>query len=156
MKARRPKSEQLVTAGKRLVADKHPMSSDIVTRSQALHDLWSNLELLAATKSAKLEDAAKAYQVRPKKLRRKFTLLTAPFSQFYADANEAESWLKERQALVESKDLGQDEPSAQALLQRHKDLEGEMSAYQGDVDTLNAQAGALVSAGITKLEVFFI
>jgi len=66
MKARRPKSEQLVTAGKRLVADKHPMSSDIVTRSQALHDLWSNLELLAATKSAKLEDAAKAYQVRPK------------------------------------------------------------------------------------------
>lgn len=64
MKARRPKSEQLVAAGKRLVADKHPMSSDIVTRTQALHDLWSNLEQLAATKSAKLEDAAKAYQVR--------------------------------------------------------------------------------------------
>jgi spectrin beta len=41
-------------------------------------------------------------------------------------------------------------------LQRHKDLEGEMSAYQGDVDTLNAQAGALVSAGITKLEVLLI
>jgi spectrin beta len=73
--------------------------------------------------------------------------------KFYADANEAESWLKERQALVESRDLGQDEPSAQALLQRHKDLEGELSAYQGDVDTLNAQADALLSAGISKLEV---
>ncbi|XP_065345561.1 spectrin beta chain, non-erythrocytic 1 isoform X4 [Cloeon dipterum] len=133
LKARRPKSEQLVSAGKRLVADKHPMSSEIVSRTEALHELWSNLEQLAALKSAKLEDAAKAYQ-------------------FYADANEAESWLKERQALVESRDLGQDEPSAQALLQRHKDLEGELSSYQGDVDTLNAQADALLSAGITKLE----
>ncbi|XP_059484234.1 spectrin beta chain, non-erythrocytic 2 isoform X2 [Neocloeon triangulifer] len=133
MKARRPKSEQLVSAGKRLVTDNHPMSSEIVSRTQALHELWSNLEQLAALKSAKLEDAAKAYQ-------------------FYADANEAESWLKERQALVESRDLGQDEPSSQALLQRHKDLEGELSAYQGDVDTLNAQAEALLSAGITKLE----
>ncbi|KAF4529736.1 hypothetical protein B566_EDAN017988, partial [Ephemera danica] len=124
MKARRPRSEQLEQAGKRLVAEKHPMSPDIVARTQALLELWRNLETLAANKTKKLEDAAKAYQ-------------------YNTDANEAESWLKERQALVSSADLGADETSAQALLQRHRDLEGELNAYKGDIEALNSQADAL-------------
>jgi hypothetical protein len=42
--------------------------------------------------------------------------------QFYTNANEAESWLNEKMALVASADCGEDEPSAEALLQRHCDL----------------------------------
>jgi spectrin beta len=73
--------------------------------------------------------------------------------QFYTDANEAESWLNEKMALVASADYGEDEPSAQALLQRHRDLEGELNAYSGDIASLNSQAEKLVQAGISMLEV---
>jgi spectrin beta len=73
--------------------------------------------------------------------------------QFYTDANEAESWLNEKMALVVSADYGKDEPSAQALLQRHCDLEGELNAYSGDIASLNSQAEKLVQAGISTLEV---
>jgi len=73
--------------------------------------------------------------------------------QFYTDANEAESWLNEKMALVASADYGEDEPSAQALLQRHRDLQGELNAYSGDIASLNSQAEKLVKAGISTLEV---
>ena len=73
--------------------------------------------------------------------------------QFYTDANEAESWLNEKMALVASADYGEDEPSAQALLQRHRDLEGELNAFSGDIASLNSQAEKLMQAGISTLEV---
>jgi len=73
--------------------------------------------------------------------------------QFYTDANEAESWLNEKMALVTSADYGEDEPSAQALLQRHCDLQGELNAYSGVIASLNSQVETLVQAGISTLEV---
>ena len=73
--------------------------------------------------------------------------------QFYTDANEAESWLNEKMALVASADYGEDEPSSQALLQHHRDLQGELNAYSGDIASLNSQAEKLVQAGISTLEV---
>jgi spectrin beta len=57
-------------------------------------------------------------------------------------------------ALVASADYGEDEPSAQALLQRHRDLQGELNAYSGDIASLNSQAEKLVQAGISTLEVW--
>ncbi len=39
--------------------------------------------------------------------------------------------MKEKLPLVKSVDFGTDEPSAQALLARHKVLEGEIQAYKG-------------------------
>ena len=56
-------------------------------------------------------------------------------------------------AIVTSTDYGEDEPSAQALLQRHRDLQGELNAYSGDIQSLNSQAEKLVKAGISTLEV---
>lgn len=58
-------------------------------------------------------------------------------------------------ALAASNDYGEDEPSAQALLQRHRDLEGELHAYKGDIHSLNSQAEKLIKAGISTLEVIF-
>jgi len=56
-------------------------------------------------------------------------------------------------AIVASPDYGEDEPSAQALLQRHRDLQGELNAYNGDVQSLNAQADRLIKSGISTLPV---
>lgn len=93
---------------------------------------WDKLEKLLNERSKQLQDAAEAYQ-------------------FHTDANEADSWLNEKTAILVSTDYGSDEPSAQALLQRHKDLEGELNAYKGDIQSLNVQAEKLIAAGISNL-----
>ncbi|XP_038646180.1 spectrin beta chain, non-erythrocytic 5 [Scyliorhinus canicula] len=56
--------------------------------------------------------------------------------QYFADVDEAHSWLLERQPLLQSKDCGKDEASADALLQRHVRLEKEIAAYSGEVKRL--------------------
>lgn len=53
--------------------------------------------------------------------------------------------------LVRSNDCGEDGPGAQALLARHRDLEGQIRAYEGDIHGLNAQADRLVASGVTSL-----
>ncbi|XP_044008912.1 spectrin beta chain, non-erythrocytic 5 isoform X1 [Aphidius gifuensis] len=133
MKLRRPKSEQLCTAGEKLISDKHSSSIEIKNRIDSLQEHCRVLEELSALRKKQLDDAVEAFQ-------------------YYADANEADSWMNEKMALVASVDYGIDEPSAQALLQRHKDLEGELNAYKGDVQSLNLQAEKLIHAGISTLE----
>ena len=133
MKVRRPKSEQLCSAGRKLIDDSHPSSLEIKNRILSLQEHCKVLEELAALRNKQLDEAAEAFQ-------------------YYTDANEADSWMNEKMTLVASEDYGIDEPSAQALLQRHKDLEGELNAYKGDVQSLNAQAEKLISAGISTLE----
>lgn len=56
-------------------------------------------------------------------------------------------------ALVNSKDYGEDEPTAQSLLQRHRDLSGELNAYKGDIQSLNSQAEKLIALGVSSLQV---
>lgn len=133
IKVRRPKSDQLCEAGTKLIVDKHPSAIEIQNRIDSLQEHWKVLEELAALRKKQLDEAAEAFQ-------------------FYTDANEADSWMNEKMTLVVSEDYGVDEPSAQALLQRHKDLEGELNAYKGDVQSLNLQADKLVQAGISTLE----
>ncbi|XP_055611321.1 spectrin beta chain, non-erythrocytic 1-like isoform X3 [Uranotaenia lowii] len=133
MKVRKPKTAQITEAGKKLITDKHPRHVDVQGKIDSLQEHWKALEELVEVRKRQLDDAAEAYQ-------------------FYADANEADSWLNEKMALVASDDYGVDEPSAQALLQRHRDLQGELNAYSGDILNLNQQADKLIKAGICTLD----
>ncbi|CRK98513.1 CLUMA_CG011869, isoform A [Clunio marinus] len=134
MKVRKPKSQQLKEVGKKLNTEQqHSRGSEVSSRLESLDEHWKALEDLVELRKRQLEDAAEAYQ-------------------FYTDANEADSWLNEKMALVVSKDFGVDEPSAQALLQRHRDLQGELNAYSGDIKNLNQQADKLMKAGICTLD----
>lgn len=60
--------------------------------------------------------------------------------QYFADIDEANSWLRERQPLLASKDYGKDESSAEALLHRHLRLEKEIAAYSSEMRRLKEQA----------------
>lgn len=133
IRVRKPKSMQMADAGRRLVAAKHLRSTEIRARIESLQEHWTALEELVDVRRRQLDDAAEAYQ-------------------FYTDANETDSWLNEKMALVASDDYGVDEPSATALLQRHRDLQGELNAYSGDILNLNQQADKLIGAGISTLE----
>ena len=41
--------------------------------------------------------------------------MTFALPQYYSDANEAESWMKEKEPLVTSDDFGRDEASAKVI-----------------------------------------
>ncbi|XP_071971772.1 spectrin beta chain, non-erythrocytic 5 isoform X1 [Engystomops pustulosus] len=66
--------------------------------------------------------------------------VAALIKQYFADASEAESWLKEHLPLLTSEDYGKDESSAEAILQRHLRLEKEIVAYSMEVRRLGDQA----------------
>lgn len=133
IKSRRPKSLQMIDAGQKLINENHVRRSEIKLRVESMQEHWRSLESLVELRRRQLEDAAEAYQ-------------------FYTDANEADSWLNEKMALVTTDDFGVDEPSSQALLQRHRDLQGELNAYMGDILNLNQQADRLIKAGICTLD----
>ncbi|KAM8921263.1 spectrin beta chain, non-erythrocytic 5 [Pelodytes ibericus] len=66
--------------------------------------------------------------------------LAVLIKQYFADANEADSWLREHLPLVMSNDYGKDESSAESILQRHLRLEKDIAAYSTEVRRLGDQA----------------
>lgn len=61
---------------------------------QELHNRWDGLKGKAAQRRQDLEDSLQA-------------------QQYFADANEAESWMREKEPIVGSTDYGKDEDSAE-------------------------------------------
>ncbi|CAL8090883.1 unnamed protein product [Orchesella dallaii] len=106
---------------------------DVKSRIKSLEEKWKELGVNAEKRGDRLRSVLEAFQ-------------------FYSDANEMDSWVTEKRPLVSSSDYGEDEPSAQALLQRHVNLEEEIIAYEVDVKGLNSQADKLVKAGINSIQ----
>uniref|UniRef100_A0A4W6DIZ9 Spectrin beta, non-erythrocytic 5 n=1 Tax=Lates calcarifer TaxID=8187 RepID=A0A4W6DIZ9_LATCA len=71
--------------------------------------------------------------------------------QYFADVEEAVSWLGDRKPLLTSEDHGKDESSTAALLQRHLRLEKEMAAFASEIKRLSEQAKS--AAQLTALTV---
>ncbi|XP_061843662.1 spectrin beta chain, non-erythrocytic 5 [Nerophis lumbriciformis] len=64
----------------------------------------------------------------------------AAIKQYFADVDEANSWLSDKKPLLTSEDYGKDEFSSAALLQRHLRLDKEMAAYTVEIKRLSEQA----------------
>ncbi len=62
--------------------------------------------------------------------------------QYFAEANEAESWMNEKEPLVGNTDCGKDEDSAEALLKKHEALMSDIVSYKTIIDGLREQANA--------------
>lgn len=60
--------------------------------------------------------------------------------QYFADANEAESWIKEKEPIVLNQDYGRDEDSAEALLKKHEALVSDLEAFGNTIQALREQA----------------
>ncbi|XP_047920914.1 spectrin beta chain, non-erythrocytic 5 [Anser cygnoides] len=95
---------------------------DILRQTDNLQKLWQQLQDEVANRKSRLQAAAL-------------------IKQYFADIDEANSWLRERQPLLASKDYGKDESSAEALLHRHLRLEKEITAYSTEMRRLKEQAG---------------
>ncbi|CAB1332446.1 unnamed protein product, partial [Coregonus sp. 'balchen'] len=86
-----------------------------------LNGRWDTLKGKAGQRRQDLEDSLQA-------------------QQYFADANEAESWMREKEPIVASPDYGKDEDSAEALLKKHEALMSDLSAYGSSIQALKEQA----------------
>ncbi|XP_053700420.1 spectrin beta chain, non-erythrocytic 5 [Synchiropus splendidus] len=114
----------LVGRGQDLLSKQSPEKQPSVQKwLRTLKKQWSHLREEAAERGQRLQAAA-------------------AIKQYFADAAEAQSWLADKKPLLASGDLGQDESSTSALLQRHQWLEKEMRAYACEIQRLSEQAAA--------------
>ncbi len=72
----------------------HYGAPEIKIKISSLNSVWMRLKELSQLRQQALEDALKA-------------------QQYFSDAQEAESWMKEKEPIVSSADFGKDEDSAQ-------------------------------------------
>lgn len=72
----------------------HFAGEDVKAKLAELHGRWDGLKGKAAQRRQDLEDSLQA-------------------QQYFADANEAESWMREKEPIVSSPDYGKDEDSAE-------------------------------------------
>ncbi|KAM4663546.1 spectrin beta chain, non-erythrocytic 5 [Discoglossus pictus] len=127
--SRQPIVAKVVRNGKELCQQSHTDQREIQQRIDNIQKQWE-----------KLQEEVKNCKVRLE--------LAALIKQYFADANEADSWLREHLPLLTSEDYGKDESSAEAILQRHLRLQKEIMAYGMEVRRLEEQAQGAASKAL--------
>ncbi|XP_050407107.1 spectrin beta chain isoform X3 [Patella vulgata] len=75
--------------------------------------------------------------------RKKRLLEAVDFYQFFADADDVDTWMLDTLRMVSSEDVGKDEASVQSLLKKHKEVTEELKNYQTSIEALHEQAAGL-------------
>uniref|UniRef100_A0A4D5R8U1 Spectrin alpha chain n=2 Tax=Scolopendra TaxID=41364 RepID=A0A4D5R8U1_SCOVI len=107
--------------GEEMINEGHFASDEIKTRIGGLAERWQQLKDKALQRKQDLEDSLQAHQ-------------------YFVDANEAESWMKEKEPIVGNTDYGKDEDSAEALLKKHEALVSDLEAFGSSIQALRDQA----------------
>lgn len=92
-------------------------------KRKALNNNWANLQQKALQRRQQLEVSLQAHQ-------------------YLADAAEAESWMREKEPIIGSDDLGEDEDSTESLLKKHEALMSDLEAFKSTVLKLEDQANS--------------
>ncbi|ESP01600.1 hypothetical protein LOTGIDRAFT_139452 [Lottia gigantea] len=75
--------------------------------------------------------------------RKKRLLEAVDFYQFFADADDVDTWMLDILRMVSSEDVGKDEASVQSLLKKHKEVTEELKSYHTSIEALHEQAASL-------------
>ncbi|XP_022091369.1 spectrin beta chain, non-erythrocytic 1-like [Acanthaster planci] len=113
-----------IKVGEDLIAKEHFGAPQIQSRIDKVKDDWSRLEELCKQRKDRLNEAQDMYQ-------------------FFADADDVDTWMLDTLRLVSSEDVGRDEPSVESLLKKHKEITTELQNYQTVIDALHTQAEQL-------------
>jgi len=92
----------------------HFASADVKKKVVNLQNKWQLLKDKAQQRKQDLDDSLQA-------------------QQYFTDAAEAESWMREKEPIVDSKDYGKDEDAAEALLKKHQALMADIEAYESTI-----------------------
>ena len=113
---------EILNRGKVLVDN--PNNFGVEVRMESLPQKLMELKNLSSERQERLQEALET-------------------QQYYADANDAESWMKEKQPLVSSDDYGIDAVTAVNLFDAHKKLMEEISTFEDDIKRLRSDADRL-------------
>merc|ERR550519_3148852 len=116
-----PRIDAVSRTAQVMVEDGHFASDDIKNRLSTLHDHWNQLKEKANQRKQDLEDSLQAHQ-------------------YFADASEAESWMKEKEPLAGNADYGKDEDASEALLKKHDALMSDLEAFGNTIKDLKELA----------------
>ncbi|XP_013112769.1 spectrin alpha chain isoform X1 [Stomoxys calcitrans] len=111
----------VISSGENMLKDQPFASDDIRQRVDALQEQWTNLKDKANQRKQDLDDSLQAHQ-------------------YFADANEAESWMREKEPIATGNDYGKDEDSSEALLKKHEALVSDLEAFGNTIQGLQEQA----------------
>lgn len=104
----------------------HPCDpSIIVDRVQQLEDAYAELVRLAVERRSRLEESRKLWQ-------------------FYWDMADEENWIKEKEQIVSTGDIGHDLTTINLLLSKHKALENEIKSHDPQLMSVVAIGDELV------------
>jgi spectrin alpha len=118
-----PRIDAVSQTAQHMVEEGHFASDEIKARLGQLHDHWNQLKEKSAQRKQDLEDSLQAHQ-------------------YFADANEAESWMKEKEPLAGNADFGKDEDASEALLKRHEAFMSDLEAFGNTIQDLKDQAAS--------------
>ncbi|XP_076436788.1 spectrin alpha chain-like isoform X4 [Babylonia areolata] len=118
-----PRIQNVCSTGQGLVKDGHFAQDTIKAKMSDLQTRWQQLKDKAGQRKQDLEDSLQA-------------------QQYFADANEAETWMREKEPIAANTDYGKDEDSAEALLKKHEAFMADLEAYRSAVEELREQAQA--------------
>lgn len=102
--------------------------SIIVDRVQQLEDAYAELVKLAVERRSRLEESRKLWQ-------------------FYWDMADEENWIKEKEQIVSSGEIGHDLTTINLLLSKHKALESEIHSHDPQLMAVVAVGDELVRQG---------
>lgn len=126
--SREPVVSALSSRAQQMIRSGHFASSRIKTASSNLQEKLSHLRDIASVRRLRLLDALES-------------------QMFYAEASEAEAWLREKHPILTSNDFGKDEDSVLSLLKKLEGVERELGAFQHTVGRLAKLEKGLVDRG---------
>ncbi|XP_018330207.1 spectrin beta chain isoform X2 [Agrilus planipennis] len=107
----------------------HPCDPGLVVeRVQQLENAYAELVHLAVERRSRLEESRKLWQ-------------------FYWDMADEDNWIKEKEQIVSTSDIGHDLTTVNLLLSKHKALENEIQAHEPQLMAVVAVGDELVNSG---------
>lgn len=120
-----PLISSLIQRGQQMIRDGHFASEDIEKLCTLLQTKLNNLRDLVSIRRLRLLDAVES-------------------QMFYAEANEADIWMKEKYPLLAATDFGKDEDSVQSLQKKLDALQRELASFASSVDKVDKLATGLI------------
>jgi len=130
------------------LVDSDPLAKDLFgDKYQKVNKSWDDLKIASANRKEKLEGLylfidlfSLILFLISKPIFFKIIIAINQALQYYALADEAEQFIKEKEPLVISEDVGQDEETVQILLKKHQALEDDLNSYEYNINSLRNQA----------------
>eukprot|EP00051_Salpingoeca_urceolata_P015618 m.203546 g.203546 ORF g.203546 m.203546 type:complete len:3713 (+) comp18455_c2_seq3:139-11277(+) len=125
---REARVQAVLETADQLSKTEHAAENTIAAAIGSLNEAWKGLQDMSASRGTALNASVKAHE-------------------YDTHANEAASWMSEKEPLVANSDYGKDEDHALAGSKMHEAVRSDIEAYQSMIDSLRQENHVLVASG---------